>query len=233
MRRLPFSTHTTIPGRHPRHAAYASARRLPRPARAAARLSALLLLLLVPALASAAPPKIFLNGVDITGLTDQTFEGATVKLDSQGNVLIDAPKYKVEVQDSASPNTQAANTTTAAAVSGTYYLVADNSAPGKVQYELDIYVNAILVRTIKDTPGQVVLDITDKLKAGSNTVTVKARKNMLPSRQSAASADAITLLIGRGTSAGNQLTIERQFVSYKVDASQTDDKSQDFTFEVK
>lgn len=42
--------------------------------------------------------SVFLNGVKIDGVTSQTFEKATVRIDEKGNVLIDAPAYKVEVQ---------------------------------------------------------------------------------------------------------------------------------------
>lgn len=42
--------------------------------------------------------SVFLNGVNIDGVTSQRFEKATVRIDDKGNVLIDAPAYKVEVQ---------------------------------------------------------------------------------------------------------------------------------------
>lgn len=52
-----------------------------------------------PALAG----SVYLNGVNIDGLTSQRFERATVRIDEKGNVLIDAPGYKVEVQPVAAP----------------------------------------------------------------------------------------------------------------------------------
>ncbi|MDQ3264899.1 MAG: hypothetical protein M3Y59_14725, partial [Myxococcota bacterium] len=51
---------------------------------------------LIPAMALGG--SVFLNGVNIDGLTDVKFEKATVRIDANGNVLIDAPHYKV-VQD--------------------------------------------------------------------------------------------------------------------------------------
>jgi hypothetical protein len=42
--------------------------------------------------------SVFLNGVNIDGVTAQKFEKATVRIDEKGNILIDAPAYKVEVQ---------------------------------------------------------------------------------------------------------------------------------------
>lgn len=56
--------------------------------------TALVLTLSAPARAG----SVFLNGVNIDGVTSQKFEKATVQIDEKGNVLIDAPAYKVEVQ---------------------------------------------------------------------------------------------------------------------------------------
>lgn len=56
-----------------------------------------------PALAG----SVYLNGVNIDGLTSQKFEKATVRIDEKGNVLIDAPGYKVEVQSMPSAPPQA------------------------------------------------------------------------------------------------------------------------------
>jgi hypothetical protein len=56
--------------------------------------TAVVLTLAAPAWAG----SVFLNGVNIDGVTSQKFEKATVQIDEKGNVLIDAPAYKVEVQ---------------------------------------------------------------------------------------------------------------------------------------
>ena len=61
-------------------------------------LAALCLLLTTPALAI----DVFLNGVKVTGaLQGQTFENAKVTIDAAGNVRIDAPGYKVELEGAA------------------------------------------------------------------------------------------------------------------------------------
>ena len=39
---------------------------------------------------------VYLNGVAITGVPNQTFKNCTVTTDASGNVYIDAPAYKVE-----------------------------------------------------------------------------------------------------------------------------------------
>ncbi|XXF75491.1 hypothetical protein P2318_20750 [Myxococcaceae bacterium GXIMD 01537] len=50
---------------------------------------------LLPALALAS--SVYLNGVKIDGVTNQKFEKATVRIDEQGNVLIEAPGYAARV----------------------------------------------------------------------------------------------------------------------------------------
>ncbi|MBN1210409.1 MAG: hypothetical protein JXB05_36485 [Myxococcaceae bacterium] len=52
--------------------------------------------LMVPGTALAA--SVYLNGVRIDGVTNQKFEKATVRLDENGDVHIDAPGYAVRVQ---------------------------------------------------------------------------------------------------------------------------------------
>ena len=51
--------------------------------------------LLAPVSALAA--SVYLNGVRIDGVTNQKFEKATVRIDEQGNVHIDAPGYAAQV----------------------------------------------------------------------------------------------------------------------------------------
>ena len=51
-------------------------------------------LLLLPA-AAVAEPLITFNGIDVTGLSNQRFENATIIFDSRGNIAILAPQYKI------------------------------------------------------------------------------------------------------------------------------------------
>lgn len=57
------------------------------------------LLLLTVSAGSAQALDVYLNGVLITGVRNQEFENATVRLDSEGNVRIHAPQYRVERAD--------------------------------------------------------------------------------------------------------------------------------------
>lgn len=199
-----------------------------RPAKFTFLLVALIAMFLLVPSAFAGSPKLFLNGVDITGVTDQEFEGTTVKIDSAGNIFIDAPQYKVEVQD---PNAANAQTPAPGALTGKYFVVGSNAKPGTVQFDIVIYVNGTMYKTFKDNEGQIVVDITDKLSPGSNTVTLQAKKIISGSRKSTSSSDVISVFIGKGNANGNQLTIDKQLATFQVDASQTADKTENFTFD--
>ena len=59
------------------------------------RTTGLLALVAAFALPATAFADVYLNGVNITGVTNQTFEKATVHIDAQGNVHIKAPGYAV------------------------------------------------------------------------------------------------------------------------------------------
>ena len=59
--------------------------------------AALVALAAVMVPASALASSVYLNGVHIDGVTNQKFEKATVRIDEQGNVFIDAPGYAVRV----------------------------------------------------------------------------------------------------------------------------------------
>jgi hypothetical protein len=65
-------------------------------------ISALVLTALLPA--SALASSVFLNGVRIDGVTNQKFEKvASVRIDEQGNVFIDAPAYAVKLVNAPAP----------------------------------------------------------------------------------------------------------------------------------
>ncbi|MBN1771936.1 MAG: hypothetical protein JXB32_11775 [Deltaproteobacteria bacterium] len=73
------------------------------------------------AAAPAQAQKVYVNGVDCTGLISARFEGATVSFDEQGNIRIDAPGYRVQVIEpggsggtASTPGTTTTTTTTSA-----------------------------------------------------------------------------------------------------------------------
>ncbi len=177
---------------------------------------------------SAQAAEVFVNGVNVTGLSGHTFEKVTVRLDEKGNVQIDAPGYavkKVTVGDDkpAEP---------AAVITRQYYLVTEQNPPGMAEYEIDLFLNGKFLRTIRPGDEQLVKDITKELKAGANTVIAQARKKYAnpDAPKSQSRAHVMRVIIGEGRTTREQVTIEKQVMTFTRTAADTNDVTQEFTF---
>lgn len=179
----------------------------------------------------AARADVYLNGVNITGVTNQTFEKATVTIDAQGNVRIDAPGYAVAggtKTSDAAPTAAAAPTTP----SRHYYVVTSHAQPGASQYDIDLYVNAKWVRKLRSKEDQLVFDITRWLSPGQNKILLVATKQMSSGRTSRSPAHYFRVVVGEGNEGGNNVMIERTLVDFKVTAEDTQDVSREFVVTV-
>ncbi len=230
-----------------------------------------LAVLLVPALASAG--SIYLNGVNIDGVAGVKFEKATVRIDENGNIFIDAPGYQARVvptqggvaqpapQPPQQPVTQpvmtqpvmmgmngtpvvavpltslqAGTTTTPKApeppkkMTKRYFLVATQNAPGLPEYEMDVYVNAKYLLTLKSTLDQEVVDISRNLVLGGNTITIEAKKVSTGPRKSFSVEHAFTVVVGEGNESQGNVMIDNPIVNFRRTAADTDSVSKDFNF---
>lgn len=196
----------------------------------------LLLVLPLALVSTPAVADVFLNGVNITGVTGQTFEKATVRIDSAGNVMIDAPGYAVAGATTA-PTAPTGSTTLAPtprprASSGRYYLVSSQNEVGFTSYEIDLYVNAKWILKLRGEQSQVVADITRFLRPGDNKVLIMAKKNMAKGLKSRSPEHFFRLVIGQGAEGGNNVMIERTLVDFKVTAAQMEDISREYAVQV-
>jgi hypothetical protein len=167
------------------------------------------------ALPAAAAGSIFINGVKVDGLANQTFERVNVKFDDKGNILIDAPGYAVKLVEAGKEGQPLP--------SKRYWLFVEQPAAG-TGYELEVLVNGRLVRTVKNAEAVVLFELTKSLRLGKNTVLLSAKKvgKVGPS-------DAVLkLLIGEGTEGANNVALGATQVKFEANASQTQELSQDF-----
>ncbi len=161
-------------------------------------------LILLPSIATA-DPMVTLNGTDITGLTNQRFENATVVFDAKGNIAISAPQYKILTTDSKSasapaPAAAAPVTTPTAGWNmpvntvdpvNTYtdnsnvtlpnstqptMLLAQFNQPGLLGYNVDIFINGQFVKTFIQGKPQQSLDVTPYLHKGKNEIRYRTSK---------------------------------------------------------
>lgn len=185
----------------------------------------------------AAAGSVYLNGVNIDGLTNQTFDKCSVRIDEHGNIFIEAPGYSVKsVQGEPAPapppraRSAALEPPVPTRITKRYFLVAEQNAPGMAQYDIEVYVNARWLMTLKSHSAQEVRDITSHLLPGKNTVTLEAKKLSGGPRQSLSAEHTFTVLIGEGNEAGGNVMIDNPLVSFKRTAADADSVARDYTF---
>lgn len=207
-----------------------------------------------PALAQ----DVFLNGVRITGVKNQDFDNASVRIDSQGNIRILAPHYTVKRQDSTNrgpggvtkitstspPSTPRPPTIAAqrpatktssppagggSGLSRRYWLVAEVSSPGMVQYRIEVRINGRLVRSFSDAEVPTPMEVTEHLRPGSNAVRVTAEKITEGGRRSESSRHWLRVVVADGHIEGTAVVIDRPGAIFTRNAAQTDRASREFT----
>lgn len=175
--------------------------------------------------------EVYVNGVSVDGLTNHTFEKVTVRLDERGNVQIDAPGYSVKkVNLSGGPERQPSRPESA--ITQKYFLVTEQTPAGMTEYEVDLFLNGKFMRTLKSGEEQLVTDITKQLKVGQNLVIIQAKKRYAEpsSPKSLSRSHVFRVIIGEGSTNAEQVTIEKQLVTFTRTAADTNDVTQEFSF---
>jgi hypothetical protein len=170
--------------------------------------------------------SIYLNGVNIDGVTQQKFEKATIRIDEKGDIYIDAPGYAARVVEADSGGGAPAGDRVRMAKR--YWLVADQSVPGMAEYDIDLYVNAKWVRKLKNSEPQLVTEVTKYLGPGKNLVTLTAHKVSQGTRKSFSGDHFFEVVIGEGNAGAGSVMIENPLLRFKVSAAQSEDESKEF-----
>ncbi|MBZ4332727.1 hypothetical protein ACIHQR_15270 [Corallococcus coralloides] len=223
---------------------------MPRPS---ARIAITLAASLVPMLALAG--SVFLNGVKIDGVTNTRFEKATVRIDAEGNVHIDAPGYAARVTtvtptppppstatppaaapldagvaaQAPAPAAPAASATAPGRITQRYWLVTEQTTPGMTEFDIDVYVNSRWLRRLRNNEDQVVVDITSQLRPGANAVTLIARKQSAGSRRSTSPGNVFKVIIGEGNEGGGNVMIDTPLIRFQKTAADSQDATEEFT----
>ena len=187
-------------------------------------------LLLVCAATSAQAGSVSLNGHNIDGVTNQTFQNCTVVIDAYGNVNIVAEGYSVGGANGAATGSaeavpQGANVGKPA--THRYWVVTEKK-PGQTQYDVDLYINGKWVRKFLDDERHSVLEVSKYLKIGPNKVMFIARKSIGPKgRISQAPKDYFRIIIGEGKLGGRNVMITKTLVDYKRTAFEMGDRKEE------
>jgi len=153
---------------------------------------------------------VYLNGVRVDVLPDLNLEGVDVRLDSAGNVWITAPRHTVRpVTPAAPPATGSpapADPAPTAVPAGTWWLVTvDESGGGAV---VDVIVNGVTIRRVRSGEPQLLLDLAPYLRRGRNDVRFSVPAGTVPQ------GGPLTLYVGRGSTAGGTVRIEKADIRY-------------------
>jgi hypothetical protein len=184
-------------------------------------------LIVVAATAHAGSGEVYVNGINVDGLTGQTFEKVNVKIDEKGNVYIDAPGYSVKrlANERLEPQPEAVMTRK-------YFLVTEQNVQGATEYDVDVFLNGKFLRSLSSTEPQLVSEVTKYLKPGRNTVVLQARKKLENKDQpkSTSKANLFRVIIGEGQVTQEQVVIEKQVVTFTRTAAESGDVTQEFSF---
>lgn len=182
--------------------------------------------------AVAAP--VYLNGVNIDGLTSQRFEKCSVNVDDKGSVHLSCPGYSVQgvPVGAKGAHVTTMETTEVALPTGRitkrYWLVTEQNMPGATQYDIDLFVNSKWIRKLKSNEEQIVTEVTKYLNPGPNKVLLAAHKNIVGARKSYSPEHVFRVTLGEGDAGGDQVMIENPIVTFKRTAAETDDGSQEY-----
>jgi hypothetical protein len=199
----------------------------PRSARSRARVLLFALLATTLLGASAVMAKsVFLNGVNIDGVTGQEFKNVNVVIDAEGNVLITAKGY--EVQAVGPKGGQKPATATKGPVSRRYFLVSETNLPGMVQYDVDVFINSVWVKRITHEDPQTIFEVTRHMRKGKNVIHFTATKNMGEGRRSVSAQHYLKIILGEGNIGGNNVMIDNPLLEYKRNASELKNYSNDY-----
>ena len=192
--------------------------------------SVLMALALLAAPAALLARSIYLNGVDITHVKDQTFRNTTVHIDKNGNVHIDAPGYKVRVVDEEPESAVAPAATDGGANPALSMRIFMTTRPSPAaQYDLVVSVGGVQRKVIKADDPQVIMEVSAWFARGENKVTIKAVKNLEGGRKSIAEKDSVGLIIGAGREEEAVVKIHNVFVDFRVNASQIASRTESYT----
>lgn len=164
---------------------------------------------------SARAGSLYVNGIQADGLRNFDFTDVNVHVDDQGNIWIDAPHYKVEVEGPgqaqlSGPAPGAASTArvpqTANGVAlGTWWLVTEDD--GSTGQQVEVRVNGSLVYVVRSGQKQVILDIGPYLHKGANRITFTA----LPGTPG---GGALAVYVGQGRNEAGVVYVEQPLITY-------------------
>lgn len=182
---------------------------------------------------------IFINGVQVDGLKDVEFKDVSVRFDSHGNVLVDAPGYNIQVVGEPvrySPQTARSSANTATSIPatapssntgpvdlGSWWLATEDE--GTRGHTIEVSINGRAVATVRSGEDQRIVDISQYLQHGPNQVS-------LASTTSGAEGGSLFVYLGSGSNVSGTVVLDAPDVQFSVNARSNPSDQRAFTLTV-
>ena len=194
---------------------------------------------LVIGLASTAFARdVYFNDVKLDSsvlLKDQTFANCEVRFDDKGNVHITVKGISVKLAPAAGDAGSARSVSDSGGAPGKvtqqYWLVVPQGNPAALQYEINVYLNGKWLKRLPAGDARGVVPLSARILPGKNDVRIVATKKIGDRRLSASPTDKVVLVIGEGSEGGGTVLISRPLVTYERNASESNNFSDDFSFQ--
>lgn len=176
--------------------------------------------------------EIFINNVKVTGaLRNQDLAIRKIRFADNGDLYIDAPDYKIETAEPGAPATPPPPTAQGVALKNRIWMVVNNVAVG--HYTIKTRLNGQPLADVPPERPQYVLDVTDKMSAGNNRLTVTFLP--VPNAPPVPTTEAVSVMVGMGDQAADgTLTIGRLLGTVKRDTGSpsAEERNIEFTMSV-
>ena len=194
------------------------------------RANRLVLLLAACWALGASAAEVYINGVNVDGLANQSFEKVNVRLDEKGNVRIEAPGYSVK-RVTVAPPADPLPVANEGIISKKYFLVTEQTPQGATEYDIDFFLNGKFVRTMHSADDQLISELTQTLRPGRNQVLLQAKKHLATPGEprSTAKSAVFRVIIGEGKSSTDQVVIDKPVITFTRTAADQNDVTQEFT----
>jgi hypothetical protein len=152
-----------------------------------------------------------------------------VRFDERGDIYITAKGYKVVVNGTPGPGTPVdSRPAPQPSAQRGYWLISKQTVRGAVQYDVDVYVNDVLVKKVKSIDDPTVIDISKYVTSGKNAVRMIAIKNIGDRRVSMSPADTMEIMVGEGVMSQGTVTVDKVHLTFKRTAAETQNLREDF-----
>lgn len=164
--------------------------------------------------------------VDPRSLPNVALDKVNVRFDAQGNIFVDAPGYKIQVQGGVAPMPVGATTAPPAgsgvAAARWWMVTEDNGTTG---HQIEVWVNGQLAQTVTSGQPQKIVDVGRWLRLGANQVLVK-------SSSASPTGGSFYVYLGTGSDQSGTVVMDNPAVSFGVGSSRSGPYQREYTLNV-